>query len=144
MDDLLQGIKWYYDHDPIVDVFARIDKVTLPMVPIYCYMYIAELCATTKAFARTYREKNCSRHYCKQSRRAIQIIKLIWLIFVPLVLIVSPRRLHLPQAVLIVVVSLFLYVNALRTAAACLSSLWNTAVRVSTYLLYIPNKVRPA
>ena len=57
MDDLLQGIKWYYDHDPIVDVFARIDKVTLPMVPIYCYMYIAELCVTAKAFALAPTEK---------------------------------------------------------------------------------------
>ena len=135
MDDLFQGFKRYYVHDPIIDVLGRIDRVQLLIVPIYLYMYVSELCATAKAFARTYREKTCNRHYCKQSRRAIQIIKLIWLFFVPLVLIVSPCRIHLPQAILIVMVSIFMYISALRTAAACLSSLLTTAVRVLTSLL---------
>ena len=114
---------------------AQIDTVHLPIVPIYVYMYISELYATTRAFARTYKEKACNRHYCKENRRAIQIIKSIWLLFVPVLLTVSPRRLCLPQAIVIVLVSIFMYVNALKKAASCVSSLMITAVSASTYLI---------
>ena len=135
MDDLFQAIKWYYNIDPVINVMGRIDKVQLTIVPIYLYMYVSEIFATAKAFARTFKEKTCNKHYCKQSHRAIQIIKFIWLLFVPLLLIVSPRRLHLPQAIFIVIVSVFMYISAVRTAASCFSSLMITAVRTPTYLI---------
>ena len=121
--------------DPIVNVMGRIDKVQLTIVPIYLYMYVSEIFVTAKAFARTFKEKACNKHYCIQSRRAIQIIKFIWLIFVPLLLIVSPRRLHLPQAILIVMVSVIMYVSAVKTAASRFSSLMSTVVRTLMYLI---------
>ena len=128
MDNLLLTIKWYLDNDPVVKIMTKIDTVNLAIVPIYIFMYISELYASSRAFTKTFREKTCNKHYCKENRRAVLMIKFIWLVFVPLLLTTSPRRLCLPQAVVIVLVSIGLYVNALRKKASCMNALMTTVV----------------
>ena len=128
LDDWLQAIKWYLDNDSVVRIMTQIDTVNLPIVPIYIYMYISELYASTRTFTKTFREKACNKQYCKENRRAVLMIKFIWLFFVPLLLTTSPRRLCLPQAVVITLVSIGLYVSALRKKASCISAFMTTAV----------------
>ena len=124
----LESIKWYLDNDPVVKIMGQMDTVNLPIVPIYIYMYLSELYATTRAFTKTFRERACNKQYCKESRRATLMIEFIWLFFVPLLLTTSPRRLCLPQAIVIILVSICLYVSALKKKASCMNALMITVV----------------
>jgi len=93
---------------------------------------MSEVCATLKAFARTFKEKACNKSYCKDSKRTIQVIKFLWSVFLPVVIAAAPRRICLPQVIILVVVSSLMYMGALKSAASCITSLMLTAVSANT------------
>ena len=132
MNSHYEGIRLFRKDDPILELLRKIDPVIQPIIPLYLYIYVSEICATVKAFAKTFKEKACSKHYCKGSKRTIQVIKFLWLVFLPVVVAAAPRRICLPQVIILVVVSSLMYMGALKSAASCISSLMLTAVSATT------------
>ena len=84
--------------------------------------------------AKTFKEKECTRHYCKNSKRSLQVIKFLWLFYLPIVLATSPRHVVVAQVCLLFSASIVLYVAALRTAAKCINALMLTSVSVKLQL----------
>ena len=132
MNSHYEGIRLFRKDDPILELLRKIDPVIQPVIPLYLYIYMSEVCATVKAFARTFKEKTCSKNYCKDSKRTIQVIKLLWLVFLPVVIAAAPRRICLPQVIILVVVSSLMYVGALKNAASCITALMLTTVSTIT------------
>ena len=132
MNSHYEGIRLFRKDDPILELLRKIDPVIQPVIPLYFYIYVSEVCATLKAFARTFKEKTCSKSYCKDSKRVIQVIKFLWLVFLPVVIAAAPRRICLPQVIILVVVSGFMYVGALKSAASCITALTSTTVSAIT------------
>ena len=141
MDEWLKAIKWYFENDPVVRILNKIDTIHLPIVPLYIFMYISELYVFLRAFAKTFRERACSKAYCCENRRAMMMIKFIWLVFVPLLLTTTPRCLCLFQALIITLISIALYVNALRKKASCISALLTATVSLYTHQIYLTFKL---
>ena len=137
MDVLTQGIRLFRQDDPILGLLKKFDPYIQPVIPLYVYVYLSEFSASLKAFIRTFNEKSCSRQYCKGSNRAMQVIKFLWLLYLPIVLTTSPRHVVLPQVIAVTVASALLYIGALRTAAKCISALLLTSVSVILQLVTV-------
>ena len=137
MDEWLAAITWYFENDPVVRILNKIETIHLPIVPLYIFMYISELYVFLRAFAKTFREKACNKSYCRENRRAMMMIKFIWVVFIPLLLTTTPRRLCLLQALIITLISIALYISALRKKASCISTLMTAAVSLYTFQTYL-------
>ena len=134
MEALTSGMRLFRENDPILGYLNIFDPYIQPVIPLYLYVYISELSATVQAFAKTFKEKECTRHYCKNSKRSLQIIKFLWLFYLPIVLATSPRHVVVAQVCLLFSASTVLYVAALRTAAKCINALMLTSVSVKLQL----------
>ena len=131
MDVLNQGIRLFREDDPILGFLEKFDHYVQPIIPLYIYVYLSEFSTSMKALIRTFTEKTCNRNYCKGSNRSLLVIKFLWLLYLPIVLVSSPRHVVLPQVIAVIVASVILYIGALRTAAACFNALTLTSVSVS-------------
>ena len=134
MEALTAGMRLFREDDPILGYLNIFDPYIQPIIPLYLYVYISELSATVQAFTKTFKEKECTRHYCKNSKRSLQIIKFLWLFYLPIVLATSPRHVVVAQVCLLFSASIVLYVAALRTAAKCINALMLTSVSVKLQL----------
>ena len=128
MDDWPKAVKVHFESDPVVEFLRKIETIHLPIVPLYIFMYVSELYVFLRAFAKTFKEKACTKAYCRENRRTMMMIKFIWLVFLPLLLITTPRRLCLFQAVILALISIALYISALTKKASCRSALLTTTV----------------
>ena len=137
MEQWLAAIIWYFENDPVVRIMNKIETIHLPLVPLYIFMYVSELYVFLRAFAKTFRERACNKSYCRENRRAMMMIKFIWLVFIPLLLTTSPRRLCLLQALILTLISIALYVSALRKKASCINALMTAAVSLYTLQIYL-------
>ena len=137
MEALTAGMRLFREDDPILGLLNIFDPYIQPITPLYLYVYISEFSATVKAFAKTFKEKECTRHYCKNSKRSLQVIKFLWLIYLPIVLATSPRHVVVAQVCILIAASTVLYVAALRTAAKCINALMLTSVSVKLQLYHL-------
>ena len=137
MEQWLAAILWYFENDPVVKIMNKIETIHLPFVPLYIFMYVSEMYVFLRAFAKTFRERACSKSYCRENRRAMMMIKFIWLVFIPLLLTTSPRRMCLLQALILTLISIALYVSALRKKASCINALMTAAVSLYTLQIYL-------
>ena len=128
MDDWPKAVKVHFESDPVVEFLRKIETIHLPIVPLYIFMYVSELYVFLRAFAKTFKEKACTKAYCRENRRTMMMIKFIWLVFLPLLLTTTPRRLCLFQAVILTLISIALYISALTKKASCRSALLTTTV----------------
>ena len=126
MDEWPKAVKVHFESDPVVEFFSKIETIHLPIVPLYIFMYVSELYVFLRAFTKTFKERACTKTYCRENRRAMMMIKFIWLVFVPLLLTTTPRRLCLFQALILALISIALYISALTKKASCRSALLTT------------------
>ena len=128
MDEWPKAVKVHFESDPVVEFLRKIETIHLPIVPLYIFMYVSELYVFLRAFAKTFKERACTKAYCRENRRTMMMIKFIWLVFLPLLLTTTPRRLCLFQAVILALISIALYISALTKKASCRSALLTTTV----------------
>ena len=121
---LNKAFEWWCNNEPLVDIASQIDNEDLPIIPITIWLYVSQLYSTLRALAKASSDLRAStKHQCRESDKKIQLIKLLWLVFLPLMLYISPRRLCWPHAITIMSLYLMFYINSLTKAASCASLL---------------------